>query len=169
MTPEPKDSLAGDGDAAFAPSSPLEERPLGLLAEAVLVENAELMKESAGLKWLCRALIQGSLPGGLELEKRLEEFEEKLLVHFASEEAEEFFGTLMTDQPSFLQRAAEVEAEHAELLLELDAVLDCAQAESPSRELAARLLRFLERLDAHEHAETELLQDLVLLEEGGEG
>jgi hypothetical protein len=169
MTPLHHDALTDECDTLFAPSSALEERPLGLLAEAVLGENAELMKEAAGLQWLCRALIQGSLPGGFELEKRLEEFEERLLLHFAAEEAEEFFGTLMTDQPSFLQRAAEAEAEHAELLLELDELLDTGQAEAPSRELAVRLLRFLERLDAHEHAEKELLQDLVLLEEGGEG
>ena len=169
MTPLQHDSHTDDGDTLFAPSSVPEERPLGLLAEAVLSENAELMKEAAGLKWLCRALVDGSLPGGFELEKRLEEFEEKLLVHFAAEEAEEFFGTLMTDQPSFLQRAAEAEAEHAQLLLELDALLDTAQVEAPSRELAGRLLRFLEQLGAHERAEKELLQDLVLLEEGGEG
>src|SRR5256885_1641888 len=87
------------------------DHALSVIAEAVLDDNAELMKEVSGLRWLCLALIKGNLPVELGLGKRLEEFEEKLLLHFASEETEEFLATLVTDQPSLVHRAAKVQAE----------------------------------------------------------
>src|SRR5262249_3760902 len=73
--------------------------PLKVLAAVVIEGNAELRKEMAGLELLCRALKNGCLPAELDLAQRLDSFEEKLLIHFASEEVEESVATLVTDRP----------------------------------------------------------------------
>jgi CBS domain-containing protein len=47
----------------------------------------------------------------------------------------------------------------------LDRLLEFAQTGPPNRDLAARLTRFLDWFDAHEHAENALMQELLLLDE----
>src|SRR5207244_894008 len=85
------------------------EGPLALLAEVTLGENGELTKEMAGLRWICRSLKDGRSPAEVGLVERLEELEVTLLVHFASEQLEEFVGTLVADHPKLLSRAASLE------------------------------------------------------------
>jgi hypothetical protein len=112
--------------------------------------------------------VQERAPADPEPGALIEQFEDLLLIHFAAEEAEEFFGSLVTDQPWMLDRIGRLQQDHGELATALDELLEFARSEPRVTDLTARVERFLARLDAHERAENALMQDLILLDEGGD-
>jgi hypothetical protein len=142
---------------------------LALIAEAVLEDHAELDKTVALLRELCLALCGNQAPTDPDPAVLIEKFEFQLIPHFAAEEAEEFFGSLVTDQPSLLQQVERLQGEHLEMADALDQLLEFAKSEPSWPELAVRLTRFLDRFDAHEHAENALMQEFLVLEGGGSG
>jgi uncharacterized protein (UPF0335 family) len=119
------------------------------------------------LRALSDVLLEDRKPPDFEPASLIEEFEDLLLIHFAAEEAEEFFGSLVTEEPRLLDRVARLQDEHAELAAAVDELLESCHSEAPRTQLAERIQRFLERLDAHECAENELMQELILIDEGG--
>jgi hypothetical protein len=148
-------------------SSPGSE--LAVIAEAVLEDHAELDKTVAQLRSLCVALCGTHPPADPTPAALVEEFEAHLIVHFAAEEAEEFFGSLVTEEPRLLQRVERLQAEHHDMVQALGHLVDFAQGGPPGPELAVRLGNFLEWFDAHEEAENALMQEFFLLDEGGDG
>jgi hypothetical protein len=153
--------------APTAESAPSIE--LAFIAEAVLEDHAELDKTVSQLRELCLALCGNQAiadPGPAAL---IEEFECQLILHLAAEEAEEFFGSLVTEQPSLLLRVERLQAEHGRMAEALDQVLESAKSGAPGPELAERITRFLNWFDAHEHAENALMQEFFLLDQGGCG
>jgi Hemerythrin HHE cation binding domain len=153
--------------APTAESAPSNE--LALIAEAVLEDHAELDKTVSQLRELCVALCCNQAPADPGPAALIEEFEAQLILHLAAEEAEEFFGSLVTDQPSLLQRVERLQAEHGEMAETLDQLLEFAKSGPSWPELAVRLIRFLDGFDAHEHAENALMQEFFLLDQGGSG
>jgi hypothetical protein len=67
-----------------------------------------------------------------------------------------------------LDRIGRLQQDHGELATALDELLEFARSEPRVTDLTARVERFLARLDAHERAENALMQDLILLDEGGD-
>ena len=79
--------------------------------------------------------------------------------HFATEEAEGYFGAVAAERPSLLPGIADLRAEHT-AMLETAAALSAISAEDSGwAELSAPTRRLIERLRAHEQAESLLLQD----------
>jgi hypothetical protein len=142
---------------------------LALIAEAVLEDHAELDKTVVRLRELCVALCGNQAPTDPGPAVLVEEFEFQLIPHFAAEEAEEFFGSLVTDQPSLLQQVERLQDDHVEMAEALDALQKFAESGPSGPELAARITQFLDRFDAHEHAENTLMQEFFLLDQGGGG
>lgn len=141
---------------------------ISLIAEAVRDDHAELQCMMMRLRKLSDASQQDRTPADPEPAALLEDFEDLLLIHFAAEEAEEFFGSLVTDQPRLLDRLSRLQREHGELAGMADELIEFARREPHLNELSARIECFLDRLDAHEHAENALMQELILLDEGGD-
>lgn len=142
---------------------------LAAVAEAVLEDHAELEKIVERLRELCMALHTQPSSADLRAESLIYEFEDLLIPHFAAEEAEEFFGSLATEEPRLLYRVERLQAEHVQIAEALDRIAEFARTRPAAQVLAARLTRLLDAFDAHEHAENELMQEFLLLDEGGDG
>jgi hypothetical protein len=141
---------------------------MSLIADAVRDDHFEFERMIARLRGLSDAAPHG-WPADRDPAVLIEEFEDLVLLHFAAEEAEEFVGSLVTDQPRLLGRVERLQREHGELATALDDLLELARGKPRATELAARVEGFLARLDAHEHAENALMQELIVLDEGGGG
>jgi hypothetical protein len=86
-----------------------------------------------------------------------------LVAHFAAEEVEEFFGSLVTEEPRLLERVERLHVEHGEMAETLDQLVEFANATPAPRELAAHIAQFLDRFEAHEHAENALMREFIRL------
>ena len=138
-------------------------------AATVLEDHADLYRTVARLRQLCGELREGRALATREVVGFLQDFEEQLIPHFAAEEAEEFFGSLVTDQPRLLRQVERLQAEHDEMAGGMERLLELAASGSVGPDLALRLERFLDQFEAHEHAENALMQEFVLLDEGAGG
>lgn len=129
---------------------------------AVLDDHAGLMGAAKKLRELCAAVPRGAL----SWVGPIEEFRARLLAHFAAEETDDFFGSLVR-QPGLLTRVHRLQAEHADLAFAADCLVTLARTEGRKSDLAARVVRFLDRFEVHEHAENALLRQFLLTDEGG--
>ena len=146
------------GREAFAWRHP----PAGA-ADTVLDDHAALTRAAKTLRELCDAR---SNDAAVDLARPIQQFRARLLIHFAAEEAEDFFESVVKSQPGLVQRAMHLQGEHAELAFALECLFVLAKTAPRKPELAARLVRFLDRFELHEHAENALLQELLLTDEG---
>lgn len=161
--------MSSSSTPLVVPVESATENELALVAEAVLEGHAELDKTVLRLRGMCVVLRDGHTPADGDPASLIEEFEAQLLPHFAAEEAEEFFGSLVTDQPSLLKRVERLQDDHVEMAEALDALQKFAESGPSGPELAARITQFLDRLDEHEHAENTLMQEFYTLDKGGGG
>jgi hypothetical protein len=137
-------------------------------AEAVRADHADLDELVIRLRRLCTSLRDYDRGDDCDPGALIEEFESELIPHFATEQAEEFFGSLSTEQPRLLLRVERLQDEHRQMAEAVDHLLEFATSD-PGPELALRLEHFLDLFDAHEHAENELMQEFFLLDEGVAG
>ena len=163
-----RESISNGSDAESNPSKVARDRPLGLIAEAILDDHAELSAAIARLGRLCLPPIAPSTEVPPEPLKLLKEFEDLLLLHFAAEEAEEFLGRLTTDEPKLLERIDRLQDEHGTIIEALDRVIELAPSGSGAAPFRGALEDLFSRLDAHERAESCLMQELIVLSEGPE-
>ncbi len=140
---------------------------LATLVEAVRSGHEGLDGTVVELRRLCGEM-RSSPPRAPDAVEALARFAEELLVHFAEEELEETFGSLLTDQPQFLHRVDRLQQEHVELTEAATRLVGLARSGS-GLVLAASIERILDALSAHEHAENALMQELILLDEGAAG
>jgi hypothetical protein len=121
--------------------------------DAVLDDHAGLTGVANELRELCAAASQGA---AVDWSRPMDEFRARLVAHFAAEEADDFFGSLVS-QPRLLSRVKRLQAEHAELAFAAECLLTLARAKARKSDLAARVVRFLDRFEVHERAENALL------------
>lgn len=145
-----------------------ETTELSTLVEAVRAGHDELDRTVDELRRICVTIRAGSVPD-VDVPELLGRFEEDLLLHFAEEELEETFGSLLTDQPRMLHRVNRLQKEHGDMTDIVTRLVEVASSEGAGIELIARLERLLDWLTVHEHAENTLMQDLLLLDEGESG
>ena len=122
--------------------------------------DATLLK-LADLSVLLQAGREDADPARLLAEWRVD-----LELHFALEEADSNFGALLRERPSLSHLVAELRGEHSDLLDEVDRIRPLASTRSRWPELASKTAELVERFRAHEHKETELLQESVLRDDG---
>jgi hypothetical protein len=101
-----------------------------------------------------------------ELRDLLARFSEQLLEHFAAEEHEEYFGTLIADCPRLADPIARLRTEHREMMGAI-VLLKSLVSSGDRLEFASRLGNLLDQFLAHERAENLLLQEFFLRDEGG--
>lgn len=168
---EPVSVLAGDRPSD--PDWPEGSAPSGAPTEAVISGTAGTLEARAALdRSISRLRALGAAVGRdepsdePELRRLVGHLRLQLTVHFETEESDDAFAALIADQPRLLRRVAALRTEHVEMTEALAGLVELATI-GRSAELCARLAPLLDRFDAHERAETDLLQDLVLVDEGG--
>lgn len=161
-SPSPSGAAATTGES-------VSNGALALMADAVREDHADLDRIAARLREVCAALRNGQAAADAQPVGLIEEYEDLLIAHFAAEQAEEFFGSLMTDQPSLLQRVEHLQDEHGKLAEALEQLLEFAKNGPPGSDLAVRIRAFLDRFDTHEDAENALMEEFIVLDQRGEG
>jgi iron-sulfur cluster repair protein YtfE (RIC family) len=103
-------------------------------------------------------------------ERRLHELIERctdeLIEHFATEEADGYFGTLATDCPRLASAVVRLEVEHEEMRREIKEIRALAGRSGSATEAGRRIGALIGRLQIHEHAENVLLQEFYLADDG---
>jgi iron-sulfur cluster repair protein YtfE (RIC family) len=110
------------------------------------------------------------------LVKHIKELRDQLATHFALEETYGYFACPLNVPPELSQRVERVRAEHDEIRIELTDILNQALQLNPVSAAGGRqtivlnrLRHLLERLDAHERRENELIQRAFNDDVGGAG
>jgi iron-sulfur cluster repair protein YtfE (RIC family) len=137
-------------------------------SQADIVER--ILREHDALRHKIHAIhsvLADHNPETSEIESLLRDFLNALVVHFANEEGDEFFGDIRAKSPTLAVTADRLSIEHRELLHEAEELCRFAECGSPSipwwRELASRSSRFNQRLMHHECEENELMSKSHLL------
>jgi hypothetical protein len=87
-------------------------------------------------------------------------------LHFALEEGSEYFGAVQRERPGLGHEIDELHREHAALLEELDGLRTLAADERRRPELSGAILKIITDFRVHERREVDLLQELVLRDDG---
>ncbi|MGD9854907.1 MAG: hemerythrin domain-containing protein [Planctomycetaceae bacterium] len=100
-----------------------------------------------------------------EMGGRLAKFRDRLAVHFADEEREGLLSLVMEGDRDVVLRIARLRDEHGELLAVLDGLIGRLRCAEPAFDCwgAARdeFEEFLDRLNLHEDAEDQLIEELL--------
>jgi hypothetical protein len=121
-------------------------------ATAILNEHENMYVSVARLRSACSKLCDETLA---ETQRLVQEFAAELRVHFAAEEADSYFGTLLGELPALRIHIEHLVAEHAELLSVAD---ELSHARTTPQDLALRVDDLVERFKTHERAENAMLQ-----------
>ena len=125
----------------------------------VMREHRDLRHTVADLRRMCAALEDG-----LELKadsrsppSLLGELQSDLSEHFAMEEAEAYFGTVVAEAPTLDARVAELKVEHVLMLHGVGVLCSIASDRSRWPELPRPTRELLSLIERHERAESQLL------------
>ena len=134
----------------------------------VSADHERLSVKLRRLHQLCKALESEQPALGPELDPvtLIAELLAALTRHFAIEEADAYFGTIVSERPSVQHKIAGLKLEHTAMLSVLVELRLLAEDDGRWKELAVPILRLIAQLQAHEHTENELLQEFMLRDEG---
>jgi hemerythrin len=138
-------------------------------ATAVLDQHATLHVLLKRLREACASSAKGSSESRTDRRRLIEEFGERLSVHFAAEEDEGYFGMMASVSPALRAKVTRLREEHTEFLALVQRLLTLAEVAPDRKEFTETLQAFLERFNAHEHAENRLMQEFFLRDEGTPG
>jgi hypothetical protein len=96
----------------------------------------------------------------------LAELRVDLVLHFALEEANAYFGVVLRERPSLSHDIVRLRHEHAAILERLEALAGLATDSLRWPELAERTVELIDAFRAHERQEAELLQEFFLRDDG---
>lgn len=118
--------------------------------------------ELVELRGLCAVLNDEREPEGVDVRAIIARFSEQLVSHFAVEETDGYFGTLVKDCPHLAPRVGALRAEHDEMTRAARVLAKLAEHEGGRRLLAHRFSDLLDKFDAHERAENWLIHEFLL-------
>lgn len=126
----------------------------------LLQDHDQLRATLRELKALCAAIEDGRLaPQGALVPQRLfETLNSDLSQHFGAEESEDYFGTVMTEEPELKAAIEALKAEHATILGAVDMLVRLSVDPSRWSHLPGPTRLLVEQLERHEGAESELLR-----------
>ncbi len=129
---------------------------------ALLKDHEHLGSTLRRLRAMAAALERdpARLPAELSPPELLSELKTELARHFAAEEAEDYFGTVLEEEPNLADDVAALKSEHHTMLTSVDALAASSQTEQRWGELALPTLALIAQLERHEAAETKLLRGL---------
>jgi hypothetical protein len=113
------------------------------------------------LREMCNALdVRSQLPSELEPSRLLSDLRSELSPHFVAEESEGHFGMIARQRLDLLPRVLDLKLDHAGLLRDL-AHAELLAADENWQDLSARVSDLTAALEAHEHAEAELVRQFL--------
>lgn len=136
---------------------------------AVQHDHRTLMSMLGRLRDYVVALKKRDVETVVERLTLVEEFAEQLRAHFAAEEADGYFGALVSDRPSLRPHVEVLRADHDGLVVAVLEIVRVGTEGVSARDLAVKLGEFLESLQSHERRENLLVQDYLLKDEGAPG
>ncbi len=113
------------------------------------------------LRRICVSLMGRTPRAFVEADGALSDLSSRLSVYFDAVENHTYFETIGQECPSLQGRAGAVWKEHEDLKQSVSSLRDLAWHANATR-LARHIGSVLDRLEQHENAETELLQDFFL-------
>jgi hypothetical protein len=127
---------------------------------AVLKEHDHLGITLRELKALCSALEKGQpdLPRELEPRRLLAALSTELAGHFAAEESEAYFGTVVAEEPQLVVEIDALKMEHVSMLGAVDVLVELAADAGRWTGLPAPTRRLIAQLERHEGSESKLLR-----------
>lgn len=129
---------------------------------AIFRDHDHLAKTLRHLRAMCAALEdrESPLPDTLVPDVLIIALREDLGEHFAAEETDDYFGTVVEEAPSLAPEIAGLKWEHMTMLRAADVL--CGLAREPARwhQLAAPTRELIGQLERHERAESRLLRSL---------
>ncbi|MBK7580147.1 MAG: hemerythrin domain-containing protein [Myxococcales bacterium] len=131
-------------------------------ATAFLEEHRNLRETLGRLQSYCILLGQAEVAPELDPQHLLEHLCRLMVDHFAGEEADDYFGTFRREAPWLKERLQRLEEEHWEIVEVIGELQRVAQSTHRRDELVDGLARLLERVDAHERAEANLVHGFFL-------
>jgi iron-sulfur cluster repair protein YtfE (RIC family) len=131
------------------------------LLEAFAREQDSAHRKIAQWREWCRELCEMGDPRFGEMGTRLEQIRSDLSRHFTHEDRGGCFGKIAAAHPELAERIARIEAQHEELLGDLDEMIErletCEPGFSSWGDARTAFESFLNRLEQHERAESAVL------------
>src|SRR5690242_10247514 len=122
---------------------------------AILQDHEHLGTTLKELRSMCAALeATERLPLELSPARLLEDLRTDLSGHFAAEEAESYFGTIIEEAPPLAPRIGQLKSEHAAMLGVLGALCEVAVDAARALELCQATRVLIAELERHERAES---------------
>lgn len=126
---------------------------------AILRDHEHLGTTLKSLRAMCTALeARDAVPESAGL---LAQLHADLSGHFAAEEAESYFGTMVQESPSLAPRIGQLKDEHVQMLSALVALGSLADDPMMAAELSLGARRLIAELERHERDESLLLGELL--------
>jgi hypothetical protein len=130
---------------------------------AILAAHEDLSAPLERLRDLCDALDAGAenLAWRIKPPTLALDLQERLSTHFAVEEADIYFGTIAHDRPDLIVAVATLRAEHAVMLSLVERLRDLSTQSEAWRDLVLPGRVLLSMFEAHEQAESRLLDGFL--------
>lgn len=126
---------------------------------AILRDHEHLGTTLKSLRAMCSALeAREPVPQSARL---LGDLHADLSGHFAAEEAESYFGTIVQECPSLAPRIGQLKHEHVDMLRQLVALGSLAEDPTRAAELSFATRQLIAELERHERAESVLIGELL--------
>jgi hypothetical protein len=132
---------------------------------AILKDHDHLGMTLRDLRAVCAALENGQdVPDELQPPRLLLSLKTELGQHFGAEESEEYFGTVVAENPELEVEIAALKAEHSTMLRAVDVLLNLATDPERWAHLPGPTRLLVTQLARHERAESKLLRNLFFME-----
>lgn len=128
---------------------------------AILQDHEHLGTTLKRLRVMC-VTLEGPSPelDAIKPAALLEDLRTDLSGHFAAEEAESYFGTIVEEAPHLAHGIAQLRTEHAAMLGAIAALCRLAEDAERVAELCRATRKLIGELEQHERAESLLLREL---------
>lgn len=129
---------------------------------AIFQDHDQLAKTLRRLRAMCAALEDGAavLPAELAPDVLILDLRRGLGEHFAAEEAEEYFGTVVDEAPALAPQIAGLKWEHMTMLQAADMLCGIARDRTRWTQLPGPTRELISQLERHEGSESRLLRNL---------
>ena len=129
---------------------------------AIFRDHDHLAKTLRRLRSMCAAVESGKdpLPTELTPSHLILELRRDLGEHFAAEETDAYFGTVVDEAPALGSEIAALKWEHLAMLRSADALCEMARDSAKWSQLPLPTRELIEQLERHERAESKLLRSL---------